>query len=67
MEEVLISERKKVVVQKSKFRGVDTLDIRTWVETPTYKGLTRKGVNIPIEKGEELAQKILRVIKEKPR
>ena len=64
MEEVVISERKKVVVQKSKFRGADTLDIRTWVETPDYKGFTRKGINIPIEKGEELAQKILKVVKE---
>ncbi|MDI6642487.1 MAG: PC4/YdbC family ssDNA-binding protein [Candidatus Hodarchaeaceae archaeon] len=61
---MLISERKKVVVQKSRFRGVDTLDIRTWIETPEYKGFTRKGVNIPIEKGEELAKKILKVVKE---
>lgn len=59
----MVSERKKVVVQKSRFRGVDTLDIRTWVETPKYKGYTKKGVNVPIEKGEELAQKILKVVK----
>lgn len=63
MEEVVINDRKKVVIQKSKFRGLDTLDIRTWVETSDYKGFTRKGVNIPVEKGEELAQKILKVLK----
>jgi len=65
MEEVVISESRKIVVQRSNFRGVDTLDIRTWLKTPTYEGFTRKGVNIPIEKGEELAQKILKVVKEK--
>lgn len=64
MEEVVVNERKKVIVQKSRFRGLDTLDIRTWVETSNYKGFTKKGVNIPVEKGEELAQKILKVVKE---
>lgn len=64
MEEVVVNDRKKVVIQKSRFREIDTLDIRTWVETPGYKGYTRKGVNIPIDKGEELAQKILKVVKE---
>jgi hypothetical protein len=66
MEELIISERKKVVIQHTKFGDMDTLDIRTWVDTPSYKGFTRKGVNIPVEKGEELAQKILKVIKEPP-
>lgn len=28
MEEIVITERKKVVVQKSRFKWVDTLDIR---------------------------------------
>ena len=64
LEEVVVNDRKKVVIQKSRFRGLDTLDIRTWVETPNYKGFTRKGINIPVEKGEELAQKILKVVKE---
>ena len=65
MEEVQISESRKIVIQRSNFRGTDTLDIRTWLKTPTYEGFTRKGVNIPIEKGEELAQKILKIVKEK--
>lgn len=65
MEEIQITESRKVVIQRSQFTGVDTLDIRTWLKTPTFEGFTRKGVNIPIEKGEELAQKILKVVKEK--
>ncbi|HDI13112.1 MAG: hypothetical protein DRN83_02890 [Hadesarchaea archaeon] len=64
LEEVVVNDRKKVVIQRSRFHGLDTLDIRTWVETPNYKGFTRKGINIPVEKGEELAQKILKVVKE---
>ncbi len=43
---------------------MDTLDTRTGVETPNCGGFTRKGVNTPVEKGEELAQKILKVVKE---
>jgi len=66
VEEIQITENRKIVVQRSNFRGLDTLDVRTWLKTPTYEGFTRKGVNIPIEKGEELAQKILKVIKEEP-
>ena len=46
----------EVVIQKSRFHGLDTLDIRTWVETSNYKGFTRKGVNIPVKRGEALAQ-----------
>jgi len=66
MEELVVSERKKVVIQHAKFGDLDTLDVRTWIDTPKYKGFTRKGINIPVEKGEELAQKILKVIKEPP-
>jgi hypothetical protein len=66
MEELVINERRKVVIQHAKFEDMDTIDIRIWIDTPNYKGFTRKGVNIPIEKGEELAQKILKVIKEPP-
>ena len=66
MEELVISDRKKIVVRHAKFGEMDTLDIRTWIETPNYKGPTRKGVNIPITKAEELTQKILKVIKEPP-
>lgn len=65
VEEIQITESRKVVIQRSQFTGVDTLDIRTWLKTPTFEGFTRKGVNIPIEKGEELAQKILKVVQEK--
>lgn len=62
---MVITKQRKVVIQRSKFRGAETLDIRTWLETPKYRGFTRKGINIPIEKGEELARKILNVIKSK--
>ena len=64
MEEIQVTESRKIVIQKSKYTGADTLDIRTWLKTPNYEGFTRKGVNIPIEKAEELAQKILKVVKE---
>ncbi len=63
-EEVVITKQRKVIVQRSKFMETETLDIRTWLETPKYRGFTKKGINIPIEKGDELAKKILKVVKE---
>lgn len=60
---MLLSERRKLVIQKTNFRGADVLDVRTWVETSNYKGFTKKGINLPVEKGDELVEKIVKVLK----
>jgi hypothetical protein len=59
VKEVFITERRKIVVQKSFFKGAATLDVRTYINTEKYTGPTRKGVNIPLAKARELAQAIL--------
>ena len=64
MKEVKISSFRKIVVKKTKYRGQDRLDIRTYLETPTFTGYTRKGINIPIENAEELARAILAELEE---
>ena len=62
--EVPISRERKIVVSKRYYRGRETLDVRTWLETENYTGYTQKGINIPLEKGKELAQAILEELKE---
>jgi len=64
MKEVQISNSRKIVIQKTKWRGNLTLDIRTYIETPSYTGFTRKGINIPISKAKELVNAILTVLGE---
>jgi hypothetical protein len=63
-QEVNISESRKIVIKKRRFREQDTLDVRTWLETENYSGFTKKGINIPLEKGKELAEAILKELKE---
>jgi len=62
MEKVIISDNREIHIQISQFKHRKTLDIRTYVKTPSYTGYTPKGINIPIEKGKELAESILKVI-----
>lgn len=63
-QEVIVSESRKIVVDRKRLRGEKTLDVRTWIETENYTGFTKKGINIPLEKGKELAEAILKVLKE---
>lgn len=59
MKEIVITERRKIVVQKANYKGNNVLDIRTYVKTDKYTGPTKKGINIPVAKAEELVRAIL--------
>ena len=61
MKVVKISKSKEIHVQVTEVAGKRTLDVRTYVITKNYTGYTKKGVNIPIEKGGELALAIKEV------
>jgi len=39
MREVKVSDSRKIVVQKTKFRGREVMDIRTFIDTPEYTGI----------------------------
>lgn len=62
MQEVVISEQRKIVVQKRQWKGRISLDIRGYVTTDKYTGYTRKGVNIPVEKAKEIIDAIMKEI-----
>jgi len=62
VEEVILSDQSKIVIQVSEYGGRTALDIRTHVTTDKYSGYTKKGVNVPIEKGKELVEKITKVL-----
>lgn len=60
MQEVVISEQRKIVVQKREWKGRKSLDIRAYVTTDKYTGYTPKGVNTPVEKAKELTDAIMK-------
>jgi hypothetical protein len=62
MEKVVITPYREIHIQISKLRTKTTLDIRTYIKTQVYEGYTQKGINIPLEKGRELAESILKVL-----
>ncbi|MBR2865158.1 MAG: transcriptional coactivator p15/PC4 family protein [Elusimicrobiaceae bacterium] len=43
-----------VVVRVSTFQGAKGLDFRQWQEDNTYKGWTKKGIRLPVEKIKEI-------------
>ena len=43
-----------VVVRISTFQGVKGLDFRQWQEDDNYKGWTKKGIRLPVEKIKEI-------------
>lgn len=66
MKEVRISEQKSIVIQKKKYKGNVVLDIRTFLDIKDgFKGYTKKGINIPAEKGLELLSALREVLDEK--
>lgn len=43
-----------VIVRTSSFRGKKGLDIRQWQEDQAYKGWTKKGIRLPLDKVKEV-------------
>lgn len=45
-----------VVVRVNSFQGTKGLDFREWQETQEYKGWTKKGIRLPIEKMKQMKE-----------
>lgn len=58
-----VSETISIVISKSVWKNMDRLDIRTYLKTENYTGPTKKGINVPIEKIDEIIS-ALKEIKE---
>lgn len=58
-----------VVVRVSSFKGARGLDFRQWQEDETYKGWTKKGIRLPVEKIKEIKElfaQMAQALEEKP-
>lgn len=58
-----------VVVRISSFKGTKGLDLRQWQEDEAYKGWTKKGIRLPIEKMKEIKSlfaAMVKTLEEKP-
>lgn len=58
-----------VVVRVSSFKGARGLDFRQWQEDDAYKGWTKKGIRLPVEKIKEIKElfaKMAIAVEEKP-
>ena len=58
-----LTKSSSIVIAKSVWKDQDRLDIRTYIKTENYTGPTKKGINLPIEKMDEIIS-VLKEIKE---
>lgn len=63
LEKIEISSAREIHVQVSEYKGRNELDVRTFLKTENYTGYTPKGVRIPIERGTQVADAIITVLK----
>lgn len=49
-----LSNSSSLVVAKSVWKNQDRLDLRIYLKTENYTGPTKKGINVPIEKIDEI-------------
>jgi len=52
-----------VVLRVSSYMGSRGLDLRQWQEDESYKGWTKKGIRLPIEKMEEIKNLFSQMVK----
>lgn len=58
-----------IIVRISSFQGMRGLDLRQWQEDEAYKGWTKKGIRLPVEKIKEIKElfaKMAQVLEDKP-
>ena len=49
-----ITKSSSIVISKSVWKNQERLDIRTYIKTENYTGPTKKGINVPFEKIDEI-------------
>jgi len=59
---VPITASREIHVQRSEYKGKPVLDIRTFVKSPTFTGYTPKGINIPLNNGQELLETLQKIL-----
>jgi hypothetical protein len=48
--EIELREGAVLVIKKTNYKGVDRIDFRVWLNSPTYKGPTKQGFVLAMDK-----------------
>lgn len=62
--EIKLREDSVLVIKKTEWKGYDRVDFRVWMNSPKYRGPTKQGFVVPIEKVDEFIA-IVKGMKEK--
>ncbi|HKZ45366.1 MAG TPA: hypothetical protein VJ343_01550 [archaeon] len=62
--EINLRESAVLTIKKTNYMGQDRIDFRVWLNSPKYKGPTRQGFALPMEKMDEFI-KIVEGMKKK--
>jgi|GEM_PF-2732024 len=62
--EIRLREDSVLLIKKTNYKGYDRVDFRVWKNTPNYKGPTKQGFVVPMDKVDEFI-KIVEGMKKK--
>ena len=62
--EIKLREDSVLLIKKTEWKGDDRVDFRVWKNSPTYKGPTKQGFVVPMDKVDEFV-KIVEGMKKK--
>ena len=62
--EIQLREDSVLLMKKTTYKGHDRVDFRVWKNSPTYKGPTKQGFVVPMDKVDEFV-KIVEGMKKK--
>lgn len=48
--EIVLREGQVLVIKKTNYNGSDRIDFRVWLNTPTYKGPSKQGFVVTLDK-----------------
>jgi hypothetical protein len=51
--EIELREGSVLLIKKTNYKGDDRIDFRVWMNSPTYKGPTKQGFVVPMDKIDE--------------
>jgi hypothetical protein len=54
--EIELKQSATLVIKKTSYKGNDRVDFRVWLNSPTYKGPTKQGFALPMEKVDDFVE-----------
>lgn len=62
--EFQLKENAVLVIKKTNYKGNDRIDFRVWLNSPRYKGPTRQGFALPMDKIDDFVE-IVNIMKKR--